>query len=264
MEDPPVNAGPAAKAGANAAAKAGPTFTDKLRTAQKVNAGERVRRAELRELVKDNVTFSRNLRAAAEDGAGHVSHLLREHHFPIKPSRGTDFFFNLLLHIIVLFAALTFLFIFVVSKEERGALQGEFVKLINDNMPTQLENADTSSGGALKPALLTATPVLEVMIKQNSKPDEATQIYNDSLMTYAILYLGIMLVGFAFAMWALQISAGIPMWSTLGHVLLENGIVFLIVGAIEFCFFWFIAKHYIAVKPSTLMTSLVTDIQNAL
>ena len=261
--DPPADAAPPVPVkvpGVNAA----PDLTDRLRTAQKVNAGEHVRRVELRELVRDNVTFNRSLRAAAEDGAGHVAHLLQEHHFPIKPSRGTDFFFNLLLHIIVLFGALTFLFIFIVSKEERDALQGEFVKLINQNLPTQLENANAASGGALKPALVAATPILDVMIKQNSKPNEATQIYNSSLVTNALLYLGMMMIGFAFAMWALQISAGIPMWATLGHVLLENLIVFLIVGAIEFCFFWFIAKHYIAVKPSVLMNSLVEDVQEAL
>lgn len=50
-------------------------------------------------------------------------------------------------------------------------------------------------------------------------------------------------------------------WAMLGHLLAENAAVFIFVGGIEVCFFLFIAKNYVPVRPSYMMEQILADVQ---
>jgi hypothetical protein len=73
---------------------------------------------------------------------------------------------NAVFHTLVLFSALTFLFMVVISKAEKKALQGEFNKALSENLELGLQSANQRSNGKLKEILKVFDAPLSVIEKR--------------------------------------------------------------------------------------------------
>lgn len=168
---------------------------------------------------------------------------------------------NAILHMLILFTALTFLFLFIVSKTETKALQGEFDNALTTNLNKALTAANLDSDGKLKVALSVATPSLKVLIKTIEGPSEATEVYNDGLFRGAYLVIGIFFSILLTMLLVMAYAANTPVMKVFLYILLSNVVLFAVVGIVEYNFFKLVATKYIPVKPSLITESIIKDIK---
>ena len=59
-------------------------------------------------------------------------------------------------------------------------------------------------------------------------------------------------------------SYGVELLPIYKELLVENLVTFLCVGAIEVCFFLFVASKYVPVVPSLMLDSTFADVKNVI
>ena len=155
---------------------------------------------------------------------------------------------NFGVHSLVLFTFLTIFFIYFISKLEKQAFISELTDLI--------ENAMHSLNIPFKvPDYIN----INTLINLYSKPDQTTEMYNKLLMNALVLVNIILWV-------ALIIIIFIVKWYNwneleLSIIIIENILIFMVIGVIEYLFFTRIAFKYIPVEPSFMKKQLIQTIQ---
>lgn len=187
-----------------------------------------------------------------------ATRFLRERGFDVRPSPKFELGLNIITHVLVLFTALTLLFLLVVSKTETDALQGETISAIETHLRTALQKADVQTNGQLKTDLRLLAPALSTIKATVNKPDQATVEYNRGLFRNAYLIMGIFAAVLLTMTLTMGYGAGVPTWHMLAIVLVSNLFVFIIIGGVEYMFFKHVAVHYVPTKPS-LLTDTVLD-----
>jgi hypothetical protein len=183
----------------------------------------------------------------------------------------TGFAVNVVFHVSVLFLALTLLYMFLIAPTEVDALQGSVNSLISSNLPGVLQQADTESNGAVRATLRTMQPELQAVSGMYTGNSEVVKNQNQWVFIGAFLILGI-LVAILVSMLAtmrlgcrgnttkLMLSAWPP------GILLENILIFSVIGAAEFFFFKLVASKYVPVLPSEILTNIISytkqEVQN--
>lgn len=182
--------------------------------------------------------------------------------FVIRPSAGMELGINAIVHMLVLFTALTFLFLFVISKVETRAMEQEFVIALRTNLEKALDAGNISSHGVLKSQLTTIKPVLHVLRTLYDTPDPTTVAFNEGLFRNAYLIMGILFSVFLTLIATIAYGAGVPVMRLVFFVVLSNMFLFMIIGAVEFVFFTHVAKKFIPTKPSTVTKNIIQDLKN--
>lgn len=168
----------------------------------------------------------------------------------------TSFVFNILIHILILFTILSFIFIFVISKAEQNAFKDETQDAIGNNLPLALKQYDKD--GSLK-QVLKQLP-LDKLQQLYDHPDESTTVYNQWLFRSMFVIIGGLII--------IILIPALMLWFSCGtclpflNILRDNAIIFLLVGMIEVIFFLFIAKRYIPAPPSLLVSQVFDDLKN--
>jgi len=156
---------------------------------------------------------------------------------------------NYFIHSFILFTFLTLFFIFFIAKLAKEIFNKEIKELISNAMklfklPFNLPNNFN----------------LNKLINVLSDPDLNTKIYNELLLN-SLTIVNILL-------WAgLIIVVGILKWYNwntleLSVIVLENLLIFSVVGIIEYLFFTRIAFKFIPVEPSFIKSQLIQILQN--
>ena len=167
------------------------------------------------------------------------------------------------LHVLILWTFLIGFFFFFISGVENEAFTSEFNSQIQDNLPGLLTKADAASGGLIKPALNKNLDVLAALERSYDAPDPLVKSYNSWLMLLSfgisailliMLFIGVGTYGKGCAVRNL---APIP----IKKLILKNIILFLFVAGIEGVFFLYIARKYIPVKPSQLVSDMVARLK---
>ena len=122
---------------------------------------------------------------------------------------------NAVTHCIILYCALTFLFMVLISKTEHNALQGEVRNALNTNLNKALEAGNASSGGKLKEMLRPLDGALSVVEHTVQRPDEATKVYNDGLFMNAYLIIGVFLTTLLVMLLVMAYGAGVSVRKTM-------------------------------------------------
>lgn len=164
------------------------------------------------------------------------------------------FIINCILHVAILFTILGAFFIFYISHVEEKAYQKEINSLINDALIPQLNKLDPDNQQKIK-SLLQSLP-LESLQKPYSKTSKWVNINNTWLKRViwsVVAFLFVLLTGLLL-LYYIRCRGNM----NFGEVLLENIIIFILVGSIEIYFFTTIAAKYIPVHPS-LMTEVFIE-----
>lgn len=170
---------------------------------------------------------------------------------------------NALLHVLILFTALTVLFAYVVSKTESSAINREFEAAVREALPPALEAAQVASRGTLRAALKPTIPAIEFAQNVAQGEDPASKVYNQGLMRNAYMVIGMLLAVLVTSLLTLQFVGKIAVGPTLSFVLVGNLVLFAVVGAVEFSFFELVALKFIPVKPSQITSNIIQDIKDA-
>lgn len=186
---------------------------------------------------------------------------LQDQGFHAHASSHYELGLNAIVHVLILFTALTFLFMFLVSKTETRALQGEFDNALTTNLRKALESANTASNGDLRKVMVPMVTPLEVLQKTVDEPDGETEVYNRALYIYAFLIIGILGACLVTMLLVMSLGAGVPVAKMFFFVLVGNLVLFALVGGTEYVFFQKVATKYIPVKPSLITQQILTDIK---
>jgi len=175
----------------------------------------------------------------------------------------TSFAVNVVFHVVVLFTALTLLFQFVISPTEVDALQGNVNNLLSQNLPPTLSSANTSSSGALKPLLQSLQPELEVLAGIYQGPSDAVRVQNQWIFGAAYFIIGILVAVLLSMLLMLRMNCKGDVTKLMFSgwppgVVLENLLIFMVIGGAEYGFFSLVASKYVPVAPSEILTDVIT------
>lgn len=150
-----------------------------------------------------------------------------------------NLFFSVYLNIFLLFCFLTVFFWVVISKTEAQTINKEIVSGINKN----LQNVHISSD-------IFKEPAANYLQKYYEGENSVVRRNNNELFTFNIAFIVLLLIGFLTGIFVRYAFCGKGInWT---EVILENLIVLILVGGIEYYFFVNIAIKYVPVLPSYL------------
>ena len=190
-------------------------------------------------------------------------HLQQKLNIEAQVDGHTAFAVNVVFHVLVLFTALTLLFKFVVSPTEVDALQGNVNNLISQNLQGVLSKADATSGNTLKPLLQSLEPELQVLASTYAGPSDAVRIQNQWIFGAAYFIIGILVAVLLTMLLTLRTSCRgnttklmVSAWPP--GILLENLLIFMVIGGAEYGFFSLVASKFVPVMPSEILTDVIT------
>lgn len=190
-------------------------------------------------------------------------HLQQKLNIEAQIDHHTAFSVNVVFHVLVLFTALTLLFKFIISPTEVDALQGNVNNLISGNLPGVLATGNTSSGNALKPLLQALEPELEVLASTYSGPSDAVRLQNQWIFGAAYFIIGILVAVLLTMLLTLRTSCRgnttklmVSAWPP--GILLENLLIFAVIGGAEYGFFSLVASKYVPVMPSEILKDVIS------
>ena len=172
----------------------------------------------------------------------------------LTPKTSINVPMNILMHITILFSFLTIAFIVYISKVEKSAFHSEIKNNIQKGLNNILNDPSVNKQEVLY--ILEKIP-FEYLLNQYQYPTEYSTNNNKMLITQSIIImvgLFLLLVSIVSISY-LSCQKCVPVWS----IIKENILTFIIIGMVELLFFYFVAMHYIPIKPSTI-TYTVIDI----
>ena len=166
---------------------------------------------------------------------------------------------DILLNFLLMFTILSCLFMLYISKIETNAYQDEINGKLTDAIKAFLNDSDAKSPAvylSLK-ALFDRQPQLPELLAQESENMSAED--NKWLFRIIIIFMVMLFLFFIFFCFLLTFMGNhkINIWKKVGWTLF----IFLFVGSVEGGFFIEIAQKYIPTPPSTLVNSIVQQLQ---
>ena len=164
---------------------------------------------------------------------------------------------NILVHVIILFTFLSAFFFFYVSQIESDAFKSEvgvFIeKGINDMLDKDPQMLDKIE--ALK-------PTITKLMKLYDKPMRSTVEHNINIKLMATFSL-LILFGILLTI-VLTVTFECHKNVSIGHILIENVIIFICIGIVEYMFFTKVAVKYIPVSPSIMVNTMFSTAKSTL
>ena len=187
----------------------------------------------------------------------------------LKPKASDLLVIDVFVHIIILLTVIFIFYFVMIAPLESQELSNQVTNQINNNMGTlykEINNIDGIKGEFKEIVKKLNEPgdeklsTLDIMSEYYSKPDESTKNWNLIPFFGTIIVLIALLGGF-FAIWAtLKVSCNkcVP----VGRILIENVILFGLIGVIEAIFFTLIARNYIPIKPSYFVNETINSLKD--
>lgn len=162
----------------------------------------------------------------------------------------------IVLHVTILFMILSTFFIVYVSKVVKSTVEDEMHTLIQNNLTNSLTDLPLPAQVALKEGIRNLPT--DALLRYYSPEDPRTQTYNQWLFRAVIIvnvFLLIVTIG------TLTIANTMCAHVPFKHMLIENVIIFAMIGVIELSFFKFIAIKYIPAPPSYMIQAIIDGLQ---
>ena len=167
---------------------------------------------------------------------------------------------NVFVHVIILFTFLTVFFILFVSKLTKDMFENEISHLIDENIEKLIMGLDGDTKKNL--GLFTKMMPIDKLIKKYEGPSDYVLEHNRwlKLSAVAVSIVGVLIL--ALVLYIIYNSCGrcVP----LKHILIENIIVFVCVGVVEYLFFTRVALKFVPAPPSLLVTSLINKFKETI
>lgn len=157
-----------------------------------------------------------------------------------------DISFSLTLHVLLIFVALSILFIFVVSKVERQVFSDQIRDKLTPQITKALNKADTD--GKYKVYVRNNMSEITQLRSAYSSDTKATSINNRYIRILMIVVAS--LIGACVVVPLFYLFFAAKYKFPFGLILLENVILFILIGVFEVLFFLKFARKYVPVLPS--------------
>ena len=178
----------------------------------------------------------------------------------IEPRSAVPFAINVGLHVTILFALLSALFLFYISQIEKQTLEHEIHNNIDDAADNFLSKMNPNEKSAM--VLLLNNPVVDTLKTKYSVPPAEVTVHNTWLQRTIILVNCALIFTITLVTVILKYQCGqcIP----IGHIIAENIATFTCVAVIEGLFFYFIALKFIPTVPSVIVNAFYDSVKNNL
>ena len=175
-----------------------------------------------------------------------------------SPKYSTYFSLDIMIHTVILFTFLAAFFFFYISKIEQKAFEDEIANLIDDNLgPAIADNKDL-----LYPIVMPIKPMLKQFQNSYIKPDRYITESNKLIKFTAVFVILLLLCTILTIILTVKLDCGKTV--NITHIILENIVVFIFVGIVEFWFFTNIAIKYIPTSPSLMVNTLIDSLKTEL
>ena len=167
---------------------------------------------------------------------------------------------HMLLHCIILFIFLTVFFFAYLSKKEGSAVSNSMEHIINKEVPVILDEIDDVSK-KIKIGDINWGKVDQEAVKLMNKPIDTTKVnkHNDKIkMTSIIIIISLLAIFIGFMIYFIYYK---KYDINLRNILIDNMIVSLVVGVLEFLFFTMIALHYVPVTNTEATNFIVNSLE---
>jgi hypothetical protein len=170
-----------------------------------------------------------------------------------------SFSINVFVRVIILFTFLTAFFILFVSKLTKEMFEKEMGHLIEKNVDTLVHGLDNETKQKLM--LFTRVVSLDKLIKKYEEPSEYVLEHNKwvQLSAIGLSIIGVCVLGLVIYVVYNSCGQCVP----LRHIFMENVIIFVCVGVIEYLFFTKVALKFVP-APSLLVTSLINKFKETI
>ena len=171
-----------------------------------------------------------------------------------RPPANVTFFINVIIHVFILLMIVSGFFFIYVSQLAKDKFRGELSDVISENLGDALRGAD--SDGYIKNVL--GRVDLQKFKDYYDRPDPAAAteniwLFRTTVMIVIVLVLLLVIVVVLVKLFCRRIP--------FGSVLVENLVLFTLVGAVEICFFLFIARNFVPTKPSLIVQTTIESVK---
>ena len=169
-----------------------------------------------------------------------------------------EFLLNLSMHALILFSFISIFFYFYVATLTKTVFNNEIIHLIESSFS---EKIDKLKENKYINKLIDILPI-EKLKKIYKNPDPVIAVRNNNLFN-TILFINIF-CWLIYITIVLVLQNGCDTKIDMKGMIIENLIMFIFIGIVEYLFFTRIAIKYVPVKPSFITSQLFTKIKNSL
>lgn len=168
-----------------------------------------------------------------------------------------DFSTNVYLHVVILFTILGILYMKLISKVSSDEVNNQISDLATDNIDKFYDKLSPENKSNAK-TILNNLP-LERLSKLYYQEDPVRAYNNEnvfrSIRMTIVLFIIILLIIIVVAK---LLCHNIPM----KHLIIENIVIFIFVGIVEFSFFKYIILKYVPIQPSFISTYMLEKLKS--
>lgn len=161
---------------------------------------------------------------------------------------------NVLIHVIILFSFLSMFFFAFVSKVEEKAFKNELGDMIEENLNKVIMNNQE-----VKPYLHDISPSLK-KINVLYQDDDRFTLERNILVKFSAIFTVLVLLSIFITIVA-TLAFGCDRKVSLKHLIIENIIIFILIGMVEYMFFTRIAIKFVPTTPSLMVNTLINTLK---
>ena len=167
---------------------------------------------------------------------------------------------NIMLHSIILLTFLTVFFFVIISVQEKNALQNELEYLIKTSLIKALQKI---SRNELVDKIKNIIPQLD-SIKKLYSTDTSFTTERNLLVKFTSVFFIILLVTILLTIIFTLVAGCDKNMKGLKFIIVENVVIFMFIGIIEYIFFTRIAIRYVPSSPSLLISVIIDKLNDQL
>lgn len=168
------------------------------------------------------------------------------------------FSINVGVHVVILFLFLSAFFIYYISGLEYNAFNNE----IDENIKVHLGDALNKLNPVIKDKLKAVGSSDAISYLENSYNSEDPVASMNNKWLFRIVVIINILLFLSVALPTLVLNYICDAKIPIKNILIENGIIFAFIGAVEYIFFTYIASKFIPVQPSVIIRSFIASLKN--
>lgn len=165
---------------------------------------------------------------------------------------------NVFLHMLILLIFLTILFFTVIAKKEKDELNSQIKGSINSGISILFDNIPQKAKAHIN--WKDISTYMKTLEKQYDHSDKSVEQNNKNILNNTIILISMLFIIVSFYMVYISVIKKIQIG--VKNILIENICIFIILGSLEFVFFWFIIQKYIPIFPEDAEIELLEHIKS--
>ena len=165
---------------------------------------------------------------------------------------------DVMIHILILFTFLSVFFFMYVSKIETTAFQEE----IGSNLEKSVTGILDKNRKDVLPTINKLRPVLSQLQNMYSAPLSYSSEKNRLIKFTSVFIILLLLCAILSIVITLKLDCGKN--TGIWHIVIENSVVFIFIGIVEYWFFTNVAMKYIPTSPSLMVDTMIDTVKQEL